>query len=317
MNVIGLDLGGTKVAGAIYANEKIMHKEVALIHQRKGKQVSSLILQLIDQLLKLSTSKTMKIDAIGISVPGIYHANSGKVWAPNISGWQDYPLLKEVQSFLTDKSIKTGIDSDRACSILGETWRGASRGAKNVIFLAVGTGIGAGILIDGKILRGHQDIAGAVGWQALDRPFQSCYKDFGCFEYHASGDGIARIAQVYLDNDPRYFGILRRKESQQLVAQDVFSAFQKNDPIAKKVLTLCIEFWGMASANLISIFNPEMLVFGGGVFGPAKQFLEQIRHEATKWAQPVSIKTVKFNISTLGGDAALYGAVKLALQTIE
>ncbi len=87
------------------------------------------------------------------------------------------------------------IDNDRACYILGETWKGSATGCKHAIFLSVGTGIGAGILVDGKVLRGANDIAGSIGWMALTDPFLQEYVKYGCFEYHASGPGITRITK--------------------------------------------------------------------------------------------------------------------------
>src|SRR5678815_4753324 len=114
---------------------------------------------------------------------------TGKVWAPNIPDWGDYPLLEEVEN--VSGEIPVTIDSDRACYILGELWQGNARGCTDAIYLSVGTGIGAGILTDGKVLRGSHDIAGAIGWMALTRPFSEEYTDCGCFETYASGEGIA------------------------------------------------------------------------------------------------------------------------------
>ena len=96
------------------------------------------------------------------------------------------------------------IDSDRAAYILGETWRGAAAGARDAIFLAVGTGIGAGILTDGRVLRGAADVAGAIGWLALDRPYVARYRTHGCFEDQASGPGNVRVARDLMERDPRY-----------------------------------------------------------------------------------------------------------------
>src|ERR1019366_4429958 len=188
------------------------------------------------------------------------------------------------------------------------------------IFLAVGTGIGAGILIDGRVLRGAHDVAGAIGWLALDRPFRPEYVPCGSFEYHASGTGLARVANETLaqrpsgrapNTPPLHHSITPSFDS----ARDVFSAFDRGDPVAREVVAQAVQFWGMAVANLVSLFNPEKIIFGGGVFGPAAQFLGDIYAEARKWAQPISIKQVKLQASKLGGDAGLYGAGCLALQS--
>ncbi|MCU7496588.1 MAG: ROK family protein [Ignavibacteria bacterium] len=317
MAVIGLDLGGTKLAGAIFSNDgKIIHKEVRPLEKRRGNEVGELIKGLLKDFFSKAEQENIQIEAVGACIPGISWSKTGKVWAPNIPGWDDYPLKEEITSVLPNRNIKVDIDSDRACYILGEAWSGAAKGVKDAIFLAVGTGIGAGIMIDGKVLRGSNDIAGAIGWLALDRPYQQKYVSCGCFEYHASGEGIAKVAKelLYLEKD--YQGILREKDINAVTAYDVFSAYKTNDPIAVKTLKQAVEFWGMTVANLVSLFNPEKIIFGGGVFGPAVEFLEDIMLEARKWAQPISINQVTLEASQVGGDAGLIGAGYLALRSI-
>jgi glucokinase len=310
MSVIGFDLGGTKLSGAVFSKDgKIISKETVLLEKRKGNEVGSLIKEQVKKLL----SNHSDVEAIGVSVPGISYSKTGNVWAPNIPGWDDYPLLKVIKEPAGEK-IRVTIDSDRACYILGEVWQGSARGCKDAIFLAVGTGIGAGILVNGEILRGSNDIAGAIGWMALDRPFQEKYISCGCFEYHASGEGLAKVGKEFLKKEINYEGILNIKKENHLTANDIFEAYNQKDPLAEKVIRQAIEFWGMAVANLVSLFNPEKIIFGGGVFGPALRFLDDIKSEAKKWAQPISINQVKLEGSMLGGDAGMYGAGYLALK---
>ncbi len=317
MAVIGLDLGGTKLSGAIFNEEgKIVYKNLLPLEGRKGKDVGELVKSLVKKLLDAGDEKEFGIKAIGVCVPGISYSKTGKVWAPNIPGWDNYPLLDDITSILPDENIKVKIDSDRACYILGEKWQGAAKGCKDAIFLAVGTGIGAGILINGEVLRGSQDIGGAIGWLALDRPFMQKYVSCGCFEYHASGEGIAKVAKEFLTEDKNYKGSLRNKPADELTSHDVFDALDKNDPLAGKVIKQAIEFWGMTIANLVSLFNPEKIIFGGGVFGPASKFLNEIMNEARKWAQPISINQVKLETSVLGGNTGLIGAGYLALRSL-
>jgi glucokinase len=151
---------------------------------------------------------------------------------------------------------------------------------------------------------------------ALDKPFQAKYTPCGCFEYYASGDGIAKLTRELLSNEKQYDGMLRDFKAEDITAHAVFEAFDKGDALARLVFEEVIQYWGMAVANLISIFNPEKIIFGGGVFGPAVKFLGAIREQASKWAQPVSMKKVVFQASDLGGDAAVYGAAFIARDAL-
>ena len=315
MAVIGIDLGGTKISGALFTPEGlILKKDLKLIGDHSGADVGSLIRSMVDNLLRYAGQKNMKVDAIGCCVPGAVNQKEGTVWAPNIPGWEEYPLEEELSVSFARENIRVLIDSDRACSILGEVWQGAAQGCKDAIFLAVGTGIGAGIMANGRILRGSHDIAGAIGWMALQRPYLEKFISCGCFEHYASGDGLARVALEYLSEDKSYSGILKGISPEELSARDVFDACQSGDSLASKVIGTAVEFWGMATANLVSLFNPEIVIFGGGVFGPATSLIADIAAEAKKWAQPVSIRQVRFEPSRLGGDAALTGAACLALK---
>ncbi len=316
MAVLGIDLGGTKLAYAIFSEDgAVLSKETVPLGRCEGHEVGMLITDLICRLLKSNEKQENKILSIGISVPGISNSKSATVWAPNIPGWTDYPLLKEVTSITG--GLPVAIDNDRACYILGELWQGNARGCRDAIFLAVGTGIGAGIVVNGEVLRGSNDIAGATGWMALSRPFENHYTGCGCFEYHASGEGIAKVARSLLSTDNEYRGELRTKTAEKITSHDIFEAFGNGDLLAKRVIDQAVEYWGMAVANFISLFNPEKIIFGGGVFGPARSLIPEIAREAAKWAQPVSITQVSFDVSGLEGDAGVYGAGFLALKNIK
>jgi glucokinase len=308
MVVAAIDVGGTKIASAlIHSDGQILHQSTALLQGRQSTDVAELI---IDQLLALIEKSTEPILAVGICIPGIYYAASGCVWAPNIPGWERFPLKAEIQRAVNSK-FPVAIDSDRACYILGETWQGAARDCANAIFLAVGTGIGAGILVNGQIVRGVGDAAGAIGWLALDLPFKSHYKECGCFEYHASGPGLVKVAAAKLATNHDYKDGL---QGGTITTSELFVAYKNRDPLATQVLTEATDYWAMAVANLVSLFNPEVIIFGGGVFGPAAEFLPDIYHKACQWAQPISIKQVRLVVSALGTDAGLWGAARLALQ---
>jgi len=315
MAVIGLDLGGTKLSGAIFQIDgKVIKKSSFSLEKRGGDDVGKLVKEMIRLLFRFASETGIEVNSVGCCVPGIAYAATGCVWAPNIPGWDNYPLLWVIEESINDSNIKATIDNDRACSLLGEIWQGSARGSRDIIFLAVGTGIGAGIMIDGRILRGINDIACSIGWFALNKPYEDKYVGLGCFEYHASGEGLVRVARELIQEHKGYMGNLKRLQPSEITTQILFEAYRSDDQIAKLVLRQAIEYWGMCVANLVSLFNPEKIIFGGGVFGPAIIFLNDIMLEAQKWAQPISIRQVKLEASSLGGDAGLFGSAYLALK---
>jgi len=194
--VIALDLGGTKLAAALVLSDgwKLGHQSTPL-GSRTGAAVGQLVVEEMNRVRQLARRRHITVKGAGVCVPGIVAGKAGRVWAPNIGGWDDYPLKAEIKAAVSDQSVRIAVESDRSASILGEVWQGAARDCRNAIFLAVGTGIGAGILADGRVLDGAQGSAGAIGWMALGRPFRPEYVACGCFESHASGEGIANMAR--------------------------------------------------------------------------------------------------------------------------
>lgn len=309
--VIAMDLGGTKLSGALFSREgELIHKTVTLLEERAGSEVGALLVQQLSELETYAHKRDLLIRSLGICVPGISKQQNRTVWAPNIPGWEAYPLYQEVKAGLSNPEIPVSIESDRNCYIMGEIWKGNAHNCRNAIFMAVGTGIGIGIVANGQIINGSDGIAGALGWMALDHPYSSQYDSCGQFEFYASGTGIVRSAESFL-REGMFSNYL---DAAKLTTREVFFAFSQKDPLAIKVIEQSIGYWGMAVANLVSIFNPEKIIFGGGVFGPAIQLLDRIYEEAAKWAQPISIKQVRLEASALEGNAGLTGAAYLAFR---
>ena len=317
MAIITLDIGGTKIASAIFfSNGEIMCNRKRLLQGRTGHEVGKLAMEVLDKLLEIAEKKRIQIEGVGVCIPGIVFSHNHRIWAPNIPGWENYPLYEELR-MVVPKDIGIFIESDRTCFMYGEMWQGAAKGCHSAVFIAVGTGIGAGIIMDGHVLHGASDIIGATGWMALKPPYTKAYDECGCFEYYASGNGIGARARDAVRNDKLYRGKLRQKPISRITAHDVFQAYQENDPIAISVLNQAVEMWGMASANMVSLINPQKIIFGGGVFGPANVFIDDIYKEACKWAQPLAIKQVEFVPSQLSGNAGLIGAAYLVVKSLE
>ncbi|MDX9782454.1 MAG: ROK family protein [Bacteroidales bacterium] len=317
MICIGVDLGGTKVSGALFnMNNSILLRETLLLEGKGGEEVGELICKVCEAVLEKGGHKSDDIKCIGVCVPGISYSKTGTVWCPNIPGWDNYPLKRELEKRFPNSNIT--IESDRTAYILGEVSLGAAKGCDNAIFIAVGTGIGAGILIDGRVLHGASDIVGATGWMALKPPYTSEWDACGCFESHASGTGIAMQAckkvRSLKSSGCGDGGVLLSMSPETISSKDVFEAYDKGDLLAISVIDEAIEMWGMAAANFVSLFNPQMVIFGGGLFGPASRFIDRIYAEAVKWAQPIAIKQCTFNVTQLPNDAGLYGAGAIAIK---
>jgi glucokinase len=315
MSVIGIDLGGTKLAGAVFRETgTLVDRQTRKLGGRSGEAAGAAVVEMLSDMRHRAAAAGDPAEAAGIAVPGIYAARTGRVWAPNIGGWEDYPLLGQLQAAFPYLHVR--IDSDRACSILGEAWQGAAHGSRNAVFLAVGTGIGAGIMADGRVVRGFGDVAGAIGWMGLGSPFREEYRTCGAFESIAAGPGIAAEAARLAASTAGYEGVLRPGADGRVTTADVFAALEALDPVAGQVVDRAVEAWGMALANVVSLLDPEVVIFGGGVFGPAASLLDRIRAEATRWAQPISMAQVRVEASGLGADAALFGAGHLALDSL-
>jgi len=313
----GVDVGGTKIASALFTREgEISAREKAAIDKAGGDAAAAQVAARIGSLAAAAASAGGRLAAIGISVPGIAYSASGTVWAPNIPGWDRYPLLDKIRG-LRSAPVPLVLESDRSAYVAGEAWRGAAAGATDVVFLAVGTGIGAGIMSSGRVVHGHEDIAGAVGWFALDPVFKPEYVSMGCFEAEASGSSVARKARVGLKSGRRSSMTgLAGGDIEAVTAEVVAAAARAGDALAKEIVADAVTYLAMGIANIVSILNPETVVLGGGLFQAADLFLKPVRREFRRWAQPLAARSVRIELSALGEDAGVYGCGKLAWEAM-
>jgi glucokinase len=312
----GIDVGGTKIASALFtADGRMLGRTKILIDQGTAEKPVRQISGIIRNLKVLAEKHNGEIEAIGICVPGVVFAKTGRVWAPNIPGWDRFPLR---QSLAARTKIPIVLDSDRSAYVVGEQWRGVARNRKDVVFLAVGTGIGAGILSGGRLIRGSQDIAGAVGWFGLDPRFKNEYAAMGCFEAEASGGSLGRKARELLGvGEASLMKEIVKGAIDRVTAQTVVAAARANDPLACHIIDTAVIYLAMGIANIVSILNPDVVVLGGGLFQAGDLLLRPIRNEFKNWAQPLAAKKVRIEMSSLGENTGLYGSAKLAWNSIE
>ncbi|MHB8056049.1 MAG: ROK family protein [Candidatus Aminicenantales bacterium] len=307
----GIDVGGTKISSALFGPDGSLSARAKTPLDRGGPdQAAAQVVRALRDLEDAAVREGGRIRAAAVCVPGIVYQTSGLVWAPNVPGWIHFPLRERLAEAV---SFPILIESDRAAYVSGEVWRGAARGARDVVFLAVGTGIGAGIISDGRLIRGAEDISGAVGWFALHPDFKAEYAETGCFEAEASGSGVARRARRLLETGaPSEMIRLAGGRIAEVTAATVAAAARLNDPAALKIMAETTSYLAMGIANIVSILNPRIIVLGGGLFQAADLLLEPIRRDIKKWAQPLAAKDLLVVVSELGEDAGLFGCGKLA-----
>jgi len=291
-SVIAVDVGGTKLSAALVDAAGAVSSRVKIpvvsgdVHDTVDQMA-----RVVEDVVRASGMARDEMRAIGVIVPGIYFAGTGEAWAPNLWGHANVPLRAELERVL---KIAVQIDSDRAGYVTGERWLGAARGLNDVVFLAVGTGIGAGIICGGRLVRGTADISGAVGWFALNPEWREAYRELGCWEAEAAGPALARRLGAGS-------------------AEEVVARARNGEAAAKQAVERSAMYLGMGIANIVSILNPEMIVLGGGLMQAADLLLEPVRRTVAQWAQPVAAQQVRIEMTQLGEDAGLLGAARLAL----
>jgi glucokinase len=311
-----VDIGGTKIASALFTRAgAISAMAKTAIDRSGGDAAAAQAGEAMGALAAAAAAAGGRLLAVGLCVPGIAYSGTGKVWAPNIPGWDQFPLLEKVEGLSPQGTVPLVLESDRSAYVAGEAWQGAAAGARDAVFLAVGTGIGAGIIAGGRIIHGHEDIAGAVGWFGLDPGFKPEYAAMGSFEAEASGNSVARKARARLLSGERSLMLdLAGGVIEDVTAETVAAAARRGDPLAVDVVADVATYLGMGVANIVSILNPEIVVLGGGLFQAADLFLEPVRREFKRWAQPLAARSVRIEISTLGERAGLYGCGRLAWE---
>jgi glucokinase len=293
--VLAIDLGGTKMSFAVVDSGGGVRARTKRPSHEGGAAVSGeAIATRAADTVRAAGLQWKDVRAAGVVVPGIYNPATGRAWAPNLWGRDEVALGDELREHLP---VPVVVDSDRSGYVLGEAWRGAARECTDVVFLAVGTGIGAGILSHGRLVRGSGGIAGAVGWFALDPRWREDYGRVGGFEAEAAGPALARRLGA-------------------ASAEEVAAAARRGDPAARRAVDETVEWLAMGIANLVSALNPQVVVLGGGLMQASDLFLEPVRRAVRRWAQPLALEQCRIEPTRLGEDAALLGAARLAFLEV-
>ena len=306
----GVDLGGTTVKIAYFdENGTMIAKwEIPTVTENQGKQILPDIAASIQQYITQKTIDPASIIGVGIGVPGPVNGRGVVNKCINL-GWGVFNIAEEL-SQLVGFPVKAGNDANVAA--LGEYWKGGGKGCENMIFVTLGTGVGGGIVVEGKLLHGSHGSGAEIGHLVLSREETepcNCGKR-GCVEQYCSATGIVRLANRALaatEADSK----LRRCSP--LTCKDIFDWGKAGDPLASEVLDQYYAYMGEFLGDICSVIDPEAVVLGGGVSKAGQMLLDGIRPYFDKYVFHAA-SGARFALASLGNDAGAYGAFKLALD---
>jgi len=306
----GIDIGGTTVKVAFFdENGKLLCKwEIPTRSANGGEQILPDIAATVEAFLQQNRLSKEFVLGIGVGVPGPVSRDGVVNKCVNL-GWGVFNIQQQL-SELTGLPVKAGNDANVAA--LGESWMGGGRGYSDLVMATLGTGVGGGIILGGKILYGARGAAGEIGHMVLDRTETEpcgCGK-LGCVEQYCSASGVVRMAKRHLACDPRPTNLRAIGE---LTCKDIFDASAAGDPVAAAILETVYDRLAEFCANLANAFDPEVIVLGGGVSKAGTVLLEGIRRHFGKYVFH-AMADMDFVLATLGNDAGAYGAFKLILD---
>jgi glucokinase len=310
--VIGVDLGGTNTRTALVARSgEILEKqkEETLAAEGYGKVVAKLITN-IDRQRANADQYGRRVAAVGVGAPGVIHEQTGVVVkSPNFPDWNDLPLKQILEREL---KLPVFIENDANAAALGEQWRGAAKDIRSMIFLTLGTGVGGGIILDGRIWHGADGMAGEVGHMTIIPDGRPCgCGNRGCLEMYASSRGIVKTFKAMFAG--KHLDVENLKE---ITSAQIYQAARNGDTMAHLAMKDMGRYLGIGIANLINIFNPEMVVIGGGVMDAWDLFIDATREEVRKRAFAYTAERTKIVPSMLGDEAGMVGAAAVAFQKI-
>ena len=311
--LVGIDLGGTKIDAVLSDNCGNIKKR-ELKETRASEGPNAVIKRIVEAIKAVSSD--CKIAAVGIGAAGIIDVETGLItFSPNLPGWRNIKLKDILEREL---DVKTFVDNDATVAALAEHIFGIAVGCNHFVCVTLGTGIGGGIVTNGQIYRGISGGAGEIGHMTIDinGPLCGC-GNRGCFETLASGTALereakAKIAEGAKTSIPKY----AKESSNRISAKSIYLAAQDGDKLANELIAQLGYYLGVGLANLVNIFNPQIIVISGGVSRMGDLLLEPARKTVRERAFELSAKAARVEVSSLGYDAGPLGAVALALSEL-
>ena len=315
--VLAIDLGGTKISAAIISNKgQVVAREYCLTLADDGPEsVINRLLSSVDRLLSQGNIDSSQLDSISIAAAGAIDYGRGLITlSPNLPGWYDISLRNIVGERY---GVNTLLINDASAAALGEYHLGAGQGVDNLILLTVGTGIGGGIIINGGLYSGVSGSAGEIGHMTIDVSGPKCNcGNTGCLEMLVSGTAVAREAVRRISRGERS-SLIEIVEGgiENITAEEVEVAARGGDCLASEVISEAAIYLGVGMVNLVNIFNPEMIVVGGGMAKMGDLLLNPASQVVRERAFSLSAQTVRIVPAQLGDDAGVLGAAVFAFQS--
>lgn len=319
-HIVGVDLGGTTVSVGVvpFDGGPILGMRSSPTEADKGpKFVVDRIVDLIREAMRDAQKEAGIADeafvGIGLGSPGPLDRRTGTVIdTPNL-GWRNFPLRDLISNAV---GLEAELDNDANAATLGEWWQGAGQGVSTLVGVTLGTGIGGGIVLDGKVFHGISDVAGEVGHMTIDSTGRRCNcGNYGCLEAYASGPAIAaRAVEGLRSGEPSLLPSMVRGELSRITAETVYEAIVAGDDYAKDVMRDTAKFLGTGIANLINILNPGMVVISGGVTRAGDRLLEPLKKEVRRRAFSHASDNCQIVTSSLGSMVGVIGAACMFRQ---
>lgn len=306
----GVDVGGTTIKmGFFETSGALLDKwEIKTNKENNGDSILSDIAKAVDNKLAQEGISKSEVQGIGIGVPGPVRSDGVVNVCVNL-GWGVIDVATELGN-LTGLPIKVGNDANVAA--LGEMWQGGAKGCKDVIVVTLGTGVGGGIIVDGKIVAGHDGAGGEIGHITVNNDeIEPCNcGQYGCLEQYTSATGIVRMAKRKLAKSSAETSLRSFKE---LTAKDIFDEAKAGDAIAGELVDEVGSILGSALSNMACVVNPEIIVIGGGVSKAGNILIDTIQKHFVETSFH-ACRNTKFALASLGNDAGIYGCMQMILD---
>lgn len=306
----GVDIGGTTCKiGFFETSGKLLDKwEIKTNTANNGESILSDVAQAVDNKLAQEGISKEEVQGIGIGVPGPVKSNGVVNRCVNL-GWGVVNVEEGLES-LTGLKVKAGNDANVAA--LGEMWQGGARGSRDVVMVTLGTGVGGGIIVDGKVVAGFNGAGGEIGHITVNNDeIEACNcGQYGCLEQYTSATGIVRVAKRKLDKTSDETSL---RGIENLTAKDVFDAAKAGDKVALGLVDEVCQILGAALSNIACVVNPEIIVIGGGVSKAGDILIETIQKHFVE-SSFHACRDTKFALASLGNDAGMYGCVQMLLE---